>query len=75
MLSVYNLRQFKQHKLGRGCNISAIYGRNNKSTNKYIKTLKRSKKSKATTSTPPPTSTISPEDRAFLHSIGLTVLV
>jgi len=67
MLSVISTREFLKRKKGYGCNISSLYGKNNKYENKYIKKVKNGKSNKA--------NKLSQSDRAFLTSLGLTVLV
>jgi len=67
MFSVISTREFLNRKRGYGCNISSLYGRNNKCENKYIKKVKNEKSDKV--------KKLSQSDRAFLTSLGLTVLV
>lgn len=61
---------FQSFKVGRGCNISTAYGKNNFLVNKYKKTRAKSKTPKRGSAT----NKLTPQDRAFLKSIGLTVL-
>jgi len=67
MLSVISTREFLKRKRGYGCNISSFYGRKNVRKNKYIKKAEKKKSDKV--------NELSQSDRAFLTSLGLTVLV
>lgn len=63
----FNLHSFK---VGRGCNISTAYGKNNVLLNKYKRTRAKRKSHKQQS----PINKLTPQDRAFLKSIGLKVL-
>lgn len=61
---------FQSFKVGRGCNISTAYGKNNFLINKYKKTRAKGKTPKRDSTS----NKLTTQDRTFLKSIGLTVL-
>lgn len=63
-------RSFVPPKSGHGCNISTAYGKNNFLLNKYKKTRSKPSHSKRATGG----NALTPQDRAFLKSLGLKVL-